>query len=126
MNSLSVWVCGYFGITPALGFAMVPELTLAWLLPRIPPSAVWGLVFLIPFLDKKPVVRGTILGSLLWLSMMFLVFPFKMKAGWFGLQLGVGAPAWVFVFTTIWGLTGVLFLQKFPLHPAPVVSLREE
>lgn len=114
-NSLAVWLCGFSGLTPALGFEMTPALTLSWLLPRIPPSAVWGLVFLIPFWKERPFARGTVLGGLLWLSMMFLVFPFKMNAGWFGLGLGIGAPPWVFVFTTIWGVTGTMFLQRVPL-----------
>lgn len=112
VNSLAVWLFGVLGITPMLGFAMQPALTLSWLLPRIPPSGVWGLAFLLPFLRTKPLQKGLILGIPLWLSMMFLVFPVQMKAGYFGLDLGIGAPFWVYFFAALWGISGTLLYEK--------------
>lgn len=112
VNSLAVWLFGVLKITPMLGFDMQPVLTLSWLLPRIPPSAVWGLAFLLPFWQTKPLRKGLLLGIPLWLSMMFLVFPIQMKAGYFGLKLGVGAPLWVYFFAALWGISGTLLYVK--------------
>jgi hypothetical protein len=38
-NSIAVWVFGVIGITTALGVAIAPSISPAWLYPRI----VWGL-----------------------------------------------------------------------------------
>lgn len=108
VNSLAVWLFGLLGITPMLGFEMKPVLTLSWLLIRTPPSAIWGLLFLLPFWQSKPIRKGLLYGIPLWLSMMFLVFPMKMNAGYFGLKLGIGAPFWVYFFAALWGVSGTL------------------
>lgn len=112
VNSLAVWLFGFLGITPMLGFDMQPALTPSWLLPRIPPSAIWGLVFLLPFWQTKPIRKGLLFGIPLWLSMMLLVFPIQMKAGYFGLQLGPGAPLWVYFFSALWGVSGTVLYGK--------------
>jgi hypothetical protein len=38
INSIVVWIFGVIGLTAALGVAIAPDLTPAWLYPRI----VWG------------------------------------------------------------------------------------
>jgi len=112
VNSLGIWFFGLLGITPALGFNMVPELTPAWLLPRIIPSALWGLLFLLPFWNDRIYRKGMVLSLPLWLVMLFLVFPKKMHAGMMGLKLGAGAPVWALFFTLVWGIAAAFWLAS--------------
>ena len=111
VNSLALWAFGALGITPALGFNMAPPLTMAWLMPRIIPSALWGLLFLLPFWKESLVKKGMVLSLPLWLLMLFMVFPRKMQAGMMGLKLGAGAPVWALIFTLLWGISAALVLQ---------------
>ncbi len=111
VNSLAIWGCGFLGITPALGFNYAPELSPLWLLPRLVSSAVWGLLFLLPWFRERLVLKGLLLSLPLWLVMILIVFPRKMAAGVFGFGLGLGAPVWALVFTGLWGLSAGIFLK---------------
>ncbi|MCF6187614.1 MAG: hypothetical protein L3J49_09125 [Desulfobulbaceae bacterium] len=116
-NSIVVWLLGVSGVTPALGFGMVPELTFEWLFRRVFASALWGFIFLIPIYQNDPIKKGVILGILPWLSSVLFIFPVRMNVGFFGLEFGNGTPVWTFFFAAIWGVTGTLFLSKFsPRH----------
>lgn len=111
VNSLAIWLFGAAGITPGLGFQLTPPLTMAWLMPRIIPSALWGLLFLLPFWKTALFRKGVLLSIPLWLVMLFMVFPKKMDAGMLGLKLGPAAPLWALFFTLLWGLAAALWLQ---------------
>ena len=112
-SGILVWALGAVGITPALGFAMTPELTVAWMFRRMFASAIWGFIFLIPIYRSAPVKRGAVLGILPWLSSILLVLPYRMDAGFLGLDLGLGTPVWTLFFGAVWGITGTLFLSRF-------------
>jgi hypothetical protein len=112
VNSLAIWLFGALGITPALGFNFAPTLSLPWLLSRIVPSALWGLLFLVPFLKRSLYRKGMVLSIPLWLVMLLMIFPKKMQAGMFGLSLGAGAPVWALCFTQVWGLSAAFLLKK--------------
>ena len=111
VNSLALWGFGVLGITPALGFSLVPEFGMPWLMPRLVMSALWGLLFLLPFWGNKLLHKGLVLSLPLWVVMLLVIFPMKMQSGMFGLALGAGAPVWTLFFTLIWGVVAALFLQ---------------
>lgn len=111
INSLAIWLFGMLGITPGLGFNYVPPLTMAWLMPRLVPSALWGLLFLLPFWQTACFRKGALLSIPLWLVMILVVFPKQMAAGMLGLKLGAAAPVWALFFTQMWGLAAALWLQ---------------
>ena len=111
-NSILVWALWTLGITPALGFGMVPDLTFEWLFRRVFASALWGFIFLIPIYEKAPIKKGIILSVLPWLTSVLFVFPVQMNVGFFGLGFGKGTPLWTLFFAAIWGVTGTLFLSK--------------
>ena len=111
-SGILVWALGAAGITPALGFAMTPELTFGWMFRRIFASAIWGLIFLIPIYRHSPVLKGAVLGVLPWLSSILVVLPYRMGAGFLGMDLGMGTPVWTLIFGMIWGVTGTLFLSR--------------
>jgi len=112
-SGILVWALGAGGVTPALGFAMVPELTFGWMFRRVFASAIWGIIFLIPVYRNSPVMKGIVLGILPWLSSVLIVFPYRMNVGFFGLELGLGTPVWTLFFGAVWGVTGTLFLSRF-------------
>jgi len=116
-NSILVWSLGVLGVTPALGFGMVPELTIEWLLRRVFASALWGVIFLIPLCENAPIKKGAILGILPWLSSVLFVFPVQMEVGFFGLAFGLATPLWTLFFAAVWGVTGTLFLSKITVKP---------
>ncbi|WP_428544937.1 hypothetical protein [Profundibacter sp.] len=93
-SGILVWLLGALGVTPALGFHMVPDFSFGWISRRVMASAVWGLVFLIPIYNSKPVLKGAVLGILPWLSSILYVLPFVKGAGFLGLDLGMGTPIW--------------------------------
>jgi hypothetical protein len=112
-SGIVVWALGAGGVTPALGFNMVPDLNFGWMARRMFASALWGIIFLIPIYRNSAVLKGAVLGILPWLSSILVVFPYKMHVGFFGLGMGAGTPVWTLFFGMLWGVTGTLFLAKF-------------
>jgi hypothetical protein len=53
LNSLAVWIFGVIGITPALGVKIAPQLSAPWLYPRLVWGGIWGLLFLLPLMQKR-------------------------------------------------------------------------
>ena len=113
VTGIIVWALGAGGITPALGFNMVPDFSLGWIFRRVFASGIWGIIFLIPIYRNSPLMKGAVLGLLPWLSSIFYVLPYVKKAGMFGLELGMGTPLWTLVFGVMWGVVGTVFLAKF-------------
>jgi len=111
-SGILVWALGAMGVTPALGFNMVPAFSAGWITSRVLFSAVWGLVFLIPIYRGAPVMKGVVLGILPWLSSIFYMLPYGKGAGLLGLDLGYGTPLWTLFFGCFWGVTGTLFLAR--------------
>ena len=114
-SGILVWGLGASGVTPTLGFNMVPELTIEWISRRVFASGLWGVIFLIPIYRSSAILKGAVLGILPWLSSVLFVFPYRMDIGFFGLDIGSGTPLWTLFFGMVWGVTGTLFLAKF--HP---------
>lgn len=114
-SGILVWALGATGVTPTLGFNMVPELTAGWMSRRVFASALWGVIFLISIYRSSPVIKGAVLGVLPWLSSVLIVFPYNMDVGFWGLEMGAGTPFWTLFFGCFWGVTGTLFLAK--IHP---------
>ncbi|MEJ2699442.1 MAG: hypothetical protein P8Z70_07260, partial [Desulfuromonadales bacterium] len=43
--SIAAWFCGAWGITGLAGVAIAPELTSAWLYPRLVWGGLWGIAY---------------------------------------------------------------------------------
>ncbi len=111
MNSAAVWLFGALGITPALGVALAPKMTPAWLYPRVVWGGLWGLLFLLPLKRLTYTARGLLLSLLPSLAQLLVVFPLQAKKGLFGLQLGYLTPVMVLFFNAIWGITTAYCLK---------------
>lgn len=111
MNSLALWVFGVAGITAALGVKIAPPLSAPWLYPRLVWGGLWGLLFLLPLMQKRSLSRGLIFSLGPTVVQLFLVFPVKAGKGVMGLDLGLLTPLLVIVFNAIWGLAAAIWLR---------------
>lgn len=111
VNSVAAWAFGYYGVAHWIGVALNPALTPAWLYPRIVWGGLWGLLFLLPLLPGRPLVKGVIISVFPTLAQLLWVFPLKLGAGYFGLELGLLTPAVVVVLNAIWGIATALTIR---------------
>ena len=111
LNSIAVWLFGELGITAALGVKIAPKLSALWLYPRLVWGGIWGLLFLLPIMQKKYLYRGLIFSLGPTVVQLLIVFPIKANKGIMGFDLGLLTPLFVFVFNAIWGLTASIWLK---------------
>lgn len=104
-NSLVVWQFGEMGINRAMGVSITPALTPAWLYPRIVWGGLWGLLFILPMLQSRLLLKGTLLSLFPTAVQLFVVFPLKAHKGIAGIELGLYTPLLVLFFNGVWGLT---------------------
>ena len=110
-NSLAVWLFGDLGINAALGVKIAPELTPAWLYPRIVWGGIWGILFVIPLLNARLIKKGCIMSLVPTIVQLFIVFPYKSNKGVAGLELGTLTPLFVLFFNWIWGLVTAITIK---------------
>lgn len=110
-NSLMVWFCGDAGIPRQFNVAIAPALTPAWLYPRIVWGGLWGLLFALPMLQSRPIMKGTLLSLFPTAVQLFVVFPLKANKGVGGLDLGLYTPAFVIFFNWIWGVVTAITIR---------------
>jgi hypothetical protein len=111
VNSLAVWIFGVLGITATLGVKIAPQLSAAWLYPRIVWGGIWGVLFLLPLMKRNFLTRGLIFSLGPTLVQLFVVFPIKANKGVMGFDLGALTPVAVIVFNAIWGVTAAIWLR---------------
>jgi len=110
-NSIALWLFGYYGITSSFGVSIAPSLSANWLYPRIVWGGIWGLLFILPLLNSKLLLKGTILSLFPTAVQLFVVFPFKAHKGVAGLELGLYTPLFVLFFNWVWGVVTALTLK---------------
>jgi hypothetical protein len=111
VNSLAVWIFGVIGISSALGVKIAPSLSASWLYPRLVWGGIWGLLFLLPLMQKRYLYRGLIFSLGPTVVQLFIVFPIQASKGIMGFDLGLLTPFLVFVFNAIWGLAAAIWLR---------------
>jgi hypothetical protein len=109
-NSLLVWICGQSGLTGALGVAIAPELTPAFLYPRIVWGGLWGFLFALPFGVSSFLRRGLLLSLAPTAFQLLVMFP-RAGRGRFGLELGALTPVLVLGFNAAWGVVAAWWLR---------------
>lgn len=110
-NSLVVWQFGQLGITSMFDVAIAPSFTPNWLYPRIVWGGLWGLLFMLPMLQSKLLLKGTILSIFPTIIQLFVIFPMKADKGMAGLDLGLYTPLFVLFFNWIWGVTTAISIK---------------
>lgn len=110
-NSIVVWLVGLAGITTAVGVAIAPHLSAAWLYPRIVWGGMWGLLFLLKYPRGGPIIRGLVFSLAPSLFLLLYVFPEMAGKGWLGISLGALTPVFVLFYNAVWGITAALWLR---------------
>jgi hypothetical protein len=111
VNSLAAWAIGVWGVTASAGVKMAPDLTPAWLYPRLVWGGLWGFLFLLPVAGRYPLAVRALLFSLAPTLMQLLyVFPYRLAKGFFGLDLGGMTPLFVLLLNAIWGLAAAFWI----------------
>lgn len=111
VNSVALWLVGFYGITAALDVALAPALTPEWLYPRIVWGGIWGLLFLSAIPRRRWWVRGLVFSLGPSAVQLFIIFPERTPHGMLGLGLGLLTPAFVLALNAIWGLAAALVLR---------------
>ena len=110
-NSMAIWLFGYFGITSSFGVSIAPSLSPSWLYPRIVWGGIWGLLFILPMLQSKSLLKGAVLSLFPTAVQLFVVFPLKAHKGIAGLDLGLFTPLFVLFFNWVWGFVTALTIK---------------
>lgn len=110
-NSLVVWQFGQLGINASFGVAIAPNLSPAWLYPRIVWGGLWGLLFLLPLWSSRLFLKASLLSLLPSLVQLFIVFPLKANKGVAGLELGLYTPVLVLFFNWVWGIASAISIK---------------
>lgn len=110
-NSLVVWQLGELGLARWAGVSLTPSLNPGWLYPRIVWGGLWGLLFVLPLLKSRFLLKGTLLSLLPTLVMLFFIFPYKLNKGIGGLRLGMWTPAYVLAVNWVWGLVTAVTIK---------------
>ena len=111
VNSLVAWQTGELGIAQWAGVSLAPRLTAAWLYPRIVWGGLWGLLFWLPFMKARPLLKGILLSLLPTALQLFYLFPYQLGKGFAGLHLGLWTPAFVLVYNGVWGVVAALSIR---------------
>lgn len=103
INSLALWIAGRAGLTAMLGVALAPDLSWAWLGPRILWGGIFGLAYpLVLRFHSGPTRAGLVL-SLLPTGAAFFYFLPRSGRGLLGVSAGPLTPLVVLVANAIWG-----------------------
>jgi hypothetical protein len=115
VNSLLVWWCGVWGITPAAGVNLAPDLSAAWLYPRLVWGGLWGLAYYLTVSHQRNhrrwVRKGLLISFLPTAFQLFFVFPQQTPHGLMGMGLGTLTPLFVIFFNLAWGFCTGLFTR---------------
>ena len=110
-NSIAVWQFGQLGITSEYGVSIAPSLSPAWLYPRIVWGGIWGFLFILPILQSRLLLKGSILSLFPTAVMLFIVFPYQANKGIAGIELGLMTPVFVIFFNWVWGIITAITIK---------------
>lgn len=111
-NSMTVWLFGTLGINSALGVSIAPPLSPGWLYPRIVWGGIWGLLFVLPMMQSRLLMKGAVLSLFPTAVQLFVVFPLKAHKGVAGLDLGLLTPLLVLFFNWVWGVVTAYTIKR--------------
>jgi len=106
-----IWFSGEIGFAKEYGINIHPQLTPAYMYPKLVWGGLWGLAFSLPLFERYVVLRGLPLSLLPTLFQLFVVYPIFENQGIMGAKLGEFTPLFVLAVNAAWGLTAGLWLR---------------
>lgn len=110
LSSLLIWQLGQQGINQSFGVAIAPGLSTHWLYPRIVWGGLWGLLFLLPMMNSRLFIKGSVLSLIPAAVQLFILLPSAGK-GVAGLELGLYTPALILLIHWVWGIASALTIK---------------
>jgi len=114
-HSLVLWLGGDWGWTTLIGVQITPDLTPAWLYPRLVWGGLWGLIYYLFVGSRRSrrhwVRKGIIVSLLPTAVQLFLVYPYSTDHGVFGFGLGDLTPVVILLANGVWGAFTGLFTR---------------
>lgn len=109
-SGVALWIAGRAGLVAALGVSIAPELTPAWLYPRLVWGGLFGLLLALPLTFRGAGVRGLAVSLAPTLAQLLYFFP-RAGRGVLGLELGAATPLVVALANAVWGLVASAWLR---------------
>jgi hypothetical protein len=107
-GGLAVWLLWKTGAAAWLDIHVPTRASSMQLYQTLVWGGLCGLLFLLPFWENRPVLRGIFLSLVPATLLLFVVLP-AMGKGAFGLELGVLAPLLIAVLSFVWGIAASLW-----------------
>lgn len=110
-TTFAIWLLGRLGFASVIGINLAPQITLAWMYPRLVWGGAWGFLFLLPLLKEQHLLRG-ILFSLAPTMMVFLKFVPGLEKSLFGLSFGPIRPELILIINFVWGIVAAFWYKE--------------
>jgi hypothetical protein len=94
----------------AVGTMDPPDVTREWLYQAIAWGGLWGFLFLIPW-EARWWLRGLVFGLGPSAGVWFVIYPFAVGAGVFGLDWGIAAAIVPLIANSAWGIAAAWWLK---------------
>ncbi len=111
VDSVNIWFMGKSGISDLIGLTMKPEFTAPWLYPRLVWGGIWMLLLLLPWWQRRTLLRGLLYSLPPSAMMLFVVLP-GMGKGVLGLGFGLVTPLVVIGLNGIYGMVASLWYRQ--------------
>jgi hypothetical protein len=110
-NAAALWAVVTLAIR-IKGYGFVPDFPPNWVYPRIVWGGVWGLLFIVPLGNKRPILRGLVLSLVPSACQLLALYPLHVPPGLFGMVLNKFTPIGVVFFNLVWGVVTALWCQR--------------
>jgi hypothetical protein len=101
----------------ALGLMDPPDIAKEWLYQAIAWGGLWGFLFLIPW-RARWWLRGLVFGLGPSAGVWFVIYPFTLSAGVFGLDWGFTAALIPLIANSAWGIAAAGWLEILRERPS--------
>jgi hypothetical protein len=110
VEALAFYIFSLAGIVTMFGMPAAPGWKPEMIYRPVVWGGLWGIAFIIPFLDELYILKGIVLSLLPTLAAWFIFIPRRMPAN---THLGIKSLLLITVLNAIWGVATVLLTKYF-------------
>lgn len=109
--SVCMWFFGAIGICENYEVNLHPDMSQAWLFPKIIYGGLWALLLVLPWWESSTILKALCTAFVPLFYQLFVSFPIFEGQGLMGQELGSLTPAFMTFYWIIWGLATGLWLR---------------